>query len=171
MQKALDYYGGAVEVVTTEAPKVTEFAAPFSSDCAASCLQELAAYDQANKTELTWAFQLEVVRDLDNQKRLSEALQAIGFSAAGSDISPVEKPKLTGVPSGWDSSSPNVSLSEAYPVDDAAESLERLKRHIKDSDLTKAEFAAKRFGHSSGAQLSRHLKKLRQAVEPVEVAA
>ena len=171
LQQALDYFGGAVEVVTTEAPKVTDFPAPFSSDCAAACLQELAAYDQANQTELTWAFQLEVVRDLDNQKRLSEALQAVGHSAVGSDISPVEKPKLTGVPSRRDSSSLNASLLEAYPLTTPVESQERLLRHINESGLNKAEFATRRFGHKNGQQLSRHLKKLREAVQPAEAAA
>ena len=48
-----------------------------------------------------------------------------------------------------------------YPLDDAEESLAQLNADIQVSGMNKAKFAAWRFGHKNGQQLSRHLKKLR----------
>ena len=62
------------------------------------------------------------------------------------------------------SSSDVVDLSAAYPVAESVTSLYRLKADIDQSGMTKAEFAQHHFGHATGQQLSRHLKKLRSAV-------
>ena len=118
---------------------------------------------------MTWAFQLEVLRDLDSQNRSSKAFQAIGHSAVDLDISPVEYLKPVGIPSRRDRDSSNVSLSEAYPVSEAAQSLFALTTDIESSGQTKADFAAQRFGHNSAVQLQRHLKQLKQAVGALEV--
>tara|TARA_B100002051_G_scaffold272131_1_gene308192 strand:+ start:99 stop:1325 length:1227 start_codon:yes stop_codon:yes gene_type:complete len=168
LQQALDYYGGAVEVVETPVVAATEFSAPFSSDCASSCLQELLAYDRSNETQLVKSFQLEVLRDLMDQNQLADALVEVGFSSAPSDISPVQlatPATPAAVPARRD------SLRDVYPLDDAEESLAQLDADIKVSGLKKEKFAAWRFGHKNGQQLSRHLKKLREAVQPAEAAA
>jgi hypothetical protein len=57
------------------------------------------------------------------------------------------------------------SLTEKYPLSDCNKSSARLKTAIRESGLTKADFARQHFGHKNGEQLSRHLKKLSQRLD------
>ena len=59
------------------------------------------------------------------------------------------------------------TLTKVYPLSKPAVSLAQLETDLaeaKAQKLTKAEFAKQRFGHSRGDQLSRHMKRLREAV-------
>ena len=59
------------------------------------------------------------------------------------------------------------TLKVIYPLSKPDESLMRLERDLviaKRKKVTEAEFAKQRFGHARGDQLSRHLRRLRQAV-------
>ena len=63
-----------------------------------------------------------------------------------------------------------LDLRAAYPDTDPAGSLQRLNRDINNSGLTKADFAQRMFDHKNGQQLSRHLKRLREAVSELVAA-
>ena len=72
---------------------------------------------------------------------------------------------LGDVPSGGDTAQ-KPTLRSKYPLDNAKVSLALLETDLaaaKKNKVTYAQFAHQRFGHSDGAQLSRHRKALREA--------
>lgn len=227
LEQALKFFGGAIERVPVEQKVDTDFLAPFTDSCATVCHQELAAFDQNNSTTLVREFQLAVVRQLQAEGTLDEALQAVGHSVAPADISPASREKKATAPvevaappcpfsvgdkvrhrtkgdcevthlfSPVDGSDWNVgvlsalgekeitsassltpvgnvpasgdneempTLHDRYPLATPYPSLERLKTDLRKSGLTKADFAIQTFGHKNGQQLSRHLKRLNQAL-------
>lgn len=172
MALALDWYDGAVELVTTEAPPLKTFEAPFDSSCADTCINELSAYDKAHGTGLVWDFitrvwgeHSEVSRETRDVPHSASAEESIEY-ADGSvhtidelmdDIGLGDVPVKGGKP----------TLTKVYPLSKPAVSLAQLETDLaeaKAQKLTKAEFAKQRFGHSRGDQLSRHMKRLREAV-------
>ena len=59
------------------------------------------------------------------------------------------------------------TLGKVYPLNSPAVSLAQLETDLaeaKAQKVTKAEFAKQRFGHKRGDLLSRHMKRLREAV-------
>jgi len=178
LQQALNYFGGAVELVE-EAEKIeTEFSAPFDSSCADVCLTALTAHDQTEQTGLVEAFHLAVLKQLQENDQLDAALQAIGYSAASPNIPPANGEngngrKVVAVPE----SGPTVpskgdgevtTLSSAYPLKDAEVSIRRLQADLaaeKANGGNNQTFALRRFGHPNGQQLSRHIKRLKAEFE------
>ena len=181
LEQALKFFGGAIERVPVEQKVDTDFLAPFTADCATVCHQELAAFDQNNSTTLVREFQLAVVRQLQAEGTLDEALQAVGHSVASSDISPASREETAPpVEDGIEYADGSIhsiddfmadigleakpTLADRYPLATPYPSIERLKTDLRKSGLTKADFAIQTFGHKNGQQLSRHLKRLNQAL-------
>ena len=184
MEQALRYYGGAIEVVQEAEEVETDFSAPFDTDCGDVCIQNLKDFDKANGTKLELSFYKSVLTSLKSEGMLEAALQGVGQSAAPVNIQPVERQEPAPEPFGKvdqllneikELTEPEVSvpptgdnfpsLTEEYPLSDWYKSLGRLNHHIRESGLSKADFARQRFGHQNGQQLSRHLKRLNQLLE------
>ena len=173
LEQALAFYNGAVVLVEEAEEVATDFPAPFSSDCADVCIQQLRAYDKAKGTTLEREFYKAVLTSLQSEKLLDTALAAMGHSATQLNIPPVggENGIVSTVPSSADSHLSLIHpedtvlvLTKEYPLSDPELSLHRLNSDIRHSGMKKAEFAIHTFGHNNGQQLSRHLKKLRSAV-------
>lgn len=86
--QALEYFGGAIVVVTEEEVIETDFPAPYDPSCADTCHQQLAAYDQERDTDLVTAFHLAALKQMQTMGTLDEMLQAIGHSVAPVNIPP-----------------------------------------------------------------------------------
>jgi hypothetical protein len=181
LQQALTYLGGAVELVEEAETIETDFPAPFDSSCADVCLTALTEYDKAEQTDLVEAFQLAILRQLQQDDQLEKALQAIGYSAAVLNIPPASSGNGNGhkvaaipesgptVPSRGDGEEvTSLGLGQAYPVQDPEVSLHRLLADLaeeKASGGNNQTFALRRFGHQTGQQLSRHIKRLKAESE------
>ena len=180
LEQALAFYNGAVELVEEAVEVETDFPAPFASDCADVCIQQLRAHDKANGTTLEREFYKAVLTSLQSDQLLDAALAGIGHSTTQLNIPPAGGENGNRAPS----SEPTVpasadshlslihpedegtvlNLTQDYPLSEPELSLHRLNSDIRLSGMKKAHFAAHTFGHNNGQQLSRHLKKLRSAV-------
>lgn len=186
LEQALDFYCGAV-VRLKEAAKVeTAFPAPFDASCADVCLQQLTGYDQANGTVYVTEFHLMAMQQMKASGTLDEMLRRVGHasSAAQLNIPPAARQQIElipepVVPASGDShlslihpedEGTVLNLTQEYPLGDPELSLHRLNSDIRLSGMKKAEFAIHSFGHNNGQQLSRHLKKLRSAVDELVAA-
>jgi hypothetical protein len=178
-QQALTYFGGAVEVVAVEQMPATDFFAPYATDCADVCHQQLLAYDQANDTDLVASFHLAVLKQMQRARMLDQLLQEIGHSAAPLNIPPAGTENGNGsrpvavpesgptVPSSGDSERP--TLKTVYPVGDPVASLKRLSADIEAAG-GKAVLCQQQFGLKDGSTLSRHLKALQQEINDLVAA-
>ncbi len=173
MAQALAWYEGAVTLVEAEAPALKTFEAPFDSSCADACINELSAYDKAHGTSLVWDF-LNRIRDGFPAVSLESRDVPHSASAEESKVEYVDGSvhtidELMGdiglgdVPAKGD----KPTLTKVYPLNSPVVSLAQLETDLaeaKAQKVTKAEFAKQRFGHARGDQLSRHMKRLREAV-------
>lgn len=185
MAQALAWYDGAVTLVETEAPALKTFEAPFDESCFDVCVNELAAFDIANGTTIAAALITNAVRFLITEGQLETTLAKFGVSLGSRDVphsASAEESKveyvdgsvhtidefmsdigLGDVPAEGD----KPTLSKVYPLNSPAVSLAQLETDLaeaKAQKVTKAEFAKQRFGHKRGDLLSRHMKRLREAV-------
>lgn len=182
LEQALHYYGGAIEVVQEAEQVETDFSAPFDTDCGDICIQNLKDFDKANGTTLEFSFYKSVLTSLKSEGLLEAALNGVGSSPAPmkpeptpeptpepigkldqllNEIKGTTEPEATVPPKGDDFP----ALTDEYPLETFSKSLARLNLDIRESGLTKANFARQRFGHQNGQQLSRHLKRLNQLME------
>jgi hypothetical protein len=224
LEQALAFYGGAVELVQ-EAEKVeSTFEAPYASDCADVCIQQLKAFDEANGTALLDRFiqaalehagvssiapvNIPPASGENGNGRKVDAVPESGPTVPKADcpVQPgdtVTHPKwgtreVTHVFAGSEGGHPCLALktdngpqivrfdslaapaeptvpstgdgeglttlAAAYPVRDPELSLRLLQRDLtaeKANGGTAQSFAARRFGHKNGQQLSRHVKRLK----------
>lgn len=169
LEQAIAFYNGALELVQEAEEVQSHFSAPFAPDCGDVCLQQLQMWDKANGTNL-----------------LDHFVKAVLKHAEGSSDAPVNIPPASGengdeptvvaipesgptVPTKGDGEA-LITLAGEYPTSDPNRSLARLNWDIRESGLSKTEFAQQRFGHKNGQQLSRHLKRLHQLVNELVAA-
>jgi hypothetical protein len=177
LKQALEFYGGAVELVEEAEAIITDFSAPFAPDCADVCHQALMGYDQTNRTDLVKLFHLSVLQQMLAADTLDGVLAEIGYSTARLNIPPAcVKNERAGVVSeagpsvsaSVDSPAPS-TLRDVYPISDPANSLVRLNGDIHAAG-GKAALCHQRFGLRDGSSLSRHLKALQQVLTDLAAA-
>ena len=173
MAQALAWYDGAVTLVETEAPALKTFEAPFDSSCADTCINELHAYDQAHGTGLVDAFIARIRHhipmdpiapsEIPPVARTEESKAEYVDGSVHTIDELMDDIGLGDVPAQGD----KPTLGKVYPLNSPAVSLAQLETDLaeaKAQKVTKAEFAKQRFGHKRGDLLSRHMKRLREAV-------
>jgi len=161
LMQALEFFNRAVEVVNEAEEIESNFPAPFALDCAEVCIQQLMKRDQENGTTLLDAF----IQGVLEHAGVSSAAPVNIPPAEGLQTELIPEPTVqleVDSPLSLVEEGTVLDLKTAYPVEQPAVSLDRLSTDIKQSDLTKADFAQRVFGHKNGQQLSRHLKKLRE---------
>jgi hypothetical protein len=177
LSQALEFYGGAVELVEEAEEIITDFSAPFAADCADVCHQALMGYDQTNRTGLLKSFHLSVLQQMQAADTLDGLLTEIGRSTGQLDIPPARMKSVSAdvasefgpsVSASVDSSAPS-TLRDVYPISDPANSLARLNGDIRAAG-GKAALCQQRFGLRDGSSLSRHLKALQHVLTDLMAA-
>ena len=180
LQQALAFYDGAVELVQEAEQQETDFNAPYATDCADVCHQQLLAHDQEKATDLLTAFHLAALKQMQAADTLDQLLAEIGHSTAVLNIPPANGKNGSGaapavavpesgptVPASGDGE--RLTLKTAYPISDPVASLKRLNADIEAAG-GKAALCQQQFGLKDGSTLSRHLKALQQEISDLVAA-
>ena len=175
MKQALDYFGGAVELIKETAPEETEFLVPFDGSAGDKCRNGLRVYDRTHSSGLEHEFHLTVLRQLMADDALDELLVEVGHRPAQPipTTTVVHKPRPI-VPIDGASPAPKQQRAKRsflqlnYPETTPGESLQRLQADI--DFLGNAVAFAQANGMKDGSSVSRHLSKLRQHLKQLVAA-